>query len=145
MYWKIDAKVGHVGGRSKYKIHTFYIVATSAKEAALKARYIPRVKHDDKKAILSVTRISYEDFMIGSIKYSEDPFVRVNNIQDQRRYCLDLEIFEEENYAKERRHEKDYEKPYNKKRASKFGYKNGKQTYSKHLSVREYDEYNYVA
>lgn len=145
MYWKIEAKVGHVGGRKNYKVQTFYIVATSGKEAAYKARYAPRVKHDDKKAILSVTKISYEDFIIGNIEYNNDPFVQARNIQEQRRYCSELEIFEEENYSKERRHEKDYDKPYNKKRASKFGYKNGKQIYSKKLSIREYDDYDYVA
>ena len=145
MYWKIEAKVGHVGGRKKYKIHTFYVTATSGKEAAYKARYAPRVKHDDKKAILSVTKISYKDYVIGKIEYNNDLFVQVKNIQDQRRYCSDLEIFEEENYSKERRHEKDYDKPYNKKKASKFGYINGKQVFSKHLSFREYSDYDYVA
>lgn len=144
MYFEVKAKVGHVGGRKNYKVQTFYVVATSGKEAAYKARYAPRVKHDDKEAILSVTKISYEDFILGNIEYNKDPFVQAKNIQDQRRCCTDLEIFEEENYL-EWRHKKDYNKPYDKKKASKFGYINGKQTYKKHLSIREYDDYDYVA
>ena len=144
MYWKIEAKVGHVGGRKKYKIQTFYIAATSGKEAAYKARFAPRVKHNDKKAILSVTKISYEDFVIGNIEYKNDAFVQARNIQEQRRYCFDLEIFDEENYLEERRYEKDYDKPYNKKRALRFGYENGKRTYSKQLNFCEYVDYVYA-
>lgn len=39
-----------------------YLKAENGKEAASKARVCPRVKHDHKDAILSVTELDYETF-----------------------------------------------------------------------------------
>ena len=147
MYFKVEAKVGHVS-KNKFMIQSYYITATSAKEAALTARFdCPRVKHHHKDAIISVTKITYEDYIRGNIEFRNDPYNQCKNIQEQRQYCPDLyqKLYDEENqYSKNWRKEKDFDKPYNKKKAVKFGYKNGKQIRSKHINSREYDDYDYA-
>ena len=147
-YYIVTAKTGHCG-RGKFLLESFPIMATSAKQAAYKIRWeAPRVKHDHKDAIRKVVKVTYEDYMSSIIEYNSNPYNKCYSIQDQRRLCPELYkelIDEKESYKKDWRHEKDNDKPYNKKRAIKYGYKNGKKTNSKHLSIREYDEYDYAA
>ena len=51
-YFEVIVKCGHVG-HGKYIVKKLAILAESAKQAAKIARYIPRVKHHKKDAILS--------------------------------------------------------------------------------------------
>ena len=60
-YYEVTVKFGHVG-KNKYYKGNIYIKAENGKEAASKARSCPRVKHDHKDAILSVTELDYETF-----------------------------------------------------------------------------------
>ena len=92
-YYIVTAKLGHVG-RGKYTVKDIPIKAHSKKEAAYEGRFTPRVKHDWKYAIESVTKVSKEDYEIALDKYNNDPFFKCKNIQEQREYCGEIEIFQ---------------------------------------------------
>ena len=94
MFFEVSAKCGHVG-RYKYIVKQFYIKTTSAKEAARIIRLVPRVKHNRKDAILSVTEIDYREYVAGVIRNNEDAYFNVYNSSDQKQLCLE-NIFEEE-------------------------------------------------
>lgn len=83
MFYKVKAKCGHVG-RNNYIEKTFYVTAHSGKEAARKVRYLPRVKHDRKDAILSVEQISRPEFVEGNAANSIDKYFKVTNSSEQR-------------------------------------------------------------
>lgn len=85
-FYEVEARCGHVG-RNNYIIKKFYICALDGKEAALKARKSPRVKHHNKKAIISVTEIKYEDYVNGLNQMSQDPYFLVHSSTEQRRQC----------------------------------------------------------
>ena len=96
-YYKVQAKCGHVG-RHKYILKNFYVIASSAKNAARKVRYKPRVKHHHKDAIKSVKRIDYDEYMKGIKTMANDMYFNVHNSQDQKLYnCVKQEeiYFEE--------------------------------------------------
>lgn len=83
-YFKVVAKCGHVG-RYNYIPKDFYIVANDGKEAALKVRYLPRVKHDRKDAILSVEAILKEEYLVGKVLHNQDMYFRVHSSTEQKR------------------------------------------------------------
>ena len=86
-HFEVQTKCGHVGGRNKYIIKSHFVLAESRKEAALKARYFPRVKHDHKDAILSSVEITAEEYAIGNYNNSLDPYFTCTSYQEQ---CLFL-------------------------------------------------------
>lgn len=88
-YFKVTAKCGHVG-RNNYIPMDFFVAADSGKEAAAAVRQMPRVKHDQKDAILNVERISFEAFCQGLHDFREDPFNRCTSIQQQRATVADI-------------------------------------------------------
>lgn len=96
-YYEVEAKCGHVR-RSNYIIKKFYVCANDGKEAALKVRKSPRVKHHHKDAIRSVNEIDYEIYLFGLNKTSNDPYFLVHNSSEQRDMCEfdDNEIIREE-------------------------------------------------
>ena len=55
-YFMVTVKCGHVGKNNYYK-GTIFLKAENGKEAARRARECPRVKHDQKDAILNVEEI----------------------------------------------------------------------------------------
>ncbi len=83
-YFKVTAKCGHVG-RHHYIVKDFYIEANSGKEAAFKVRYLPRVKHDRKDAILSVEVITKAEYLIEKEAQAEDLYFLVHSSTEQRR------------------------------------------------------------
>lgn len=83
-YFKVTAKCGHVG-RHNYIVKDFYIEANSGKEVAFKVRYLPRVKHDRKDAILSVEVITKAECLIGKETQAEDPYFQVHSSTEQKR------------------------------------------------------------
>lgn len=84
MFYKVKAKCGHVG-RNHYIEKWFYVIASSGKEAAYKVRYLPRVKHDRKDAILSVEQISHDEFTVGVKNNRSDGYFNVRNSSEQRK------------------------------------------------------------
>lgn len=83
MYYKVRAKCGHVG-RNRYVEKNFYVTASSGKEAAFKVRYLPRVKHHHKDAILNVKQISHNEFCEGVEISRDDCYFKATNSTEQR-------------------------------------------------------------
>ena len=95
-YFKVTAKLGHVGKNNYYK-GKLYIKAESRKEAAKKARYCPRVKHDHKDAILNVEEITVQEFVEGAERNKDIKYFSCYNIQQQRECFCEIEdaVFKE--------------------------------------------------
>ena len=69
---------------NKYFIRiSFPIVATCGKDASSIARYIPRVKHDHKDAILDCKEISYKEYLELQIINNKDPYLKCECKQEQ--------------------------------------------------------------
>ena len=83
MYYKVRAKCGHVG-KNHYIEKNFFVTASSGKEAAFKVRYLPRVKHHHKDAILNVKQISQNEFCEGIVINKDDYYFKVTNSTEQR-------------------------------------------------------------
>lgn len=81
-YFKVTCKCGHVG-RDHFVRISFPIIAQTAKDAAAVARYIPRVKHDHKDAILDCVEIDEEEFRSICELNNQDPYLRCSNAQEQ--------------------------------------------------------------
>lgn len=90
-FYIVRAKCGHVG-IDNYIIKEFAVKAFNGKEAAAKIRQVPRVKHDDPEAILSVRQVSQFEFDKKLQENNQDPYLRAKNIQEQRENCQNLEI-----------------------------------------------------
>ncbi|MCM1545507.1 MAG: hypothetical protein NC033_00580 [Clostridiales bacterium] len=109
-YFKVKAKCGHVG-RGRYIIKDFFIKAESGKDAARIARFLPRVKHDWKDAIISVTAVSKNEYDLGQELHSRDLYFNMTNSSEQRIYgAVDYEqVFDRE---KPERKKKDKDTSY---------------------------------
>ena len=81
-YFKVTCKCGHVGIKYFIRI-SFPIVATCGKDASSIARYIPRVKHDHKDAILDCKEISYNEYLELQIINNNDPYLKCACKQEQ--------------------------------------------------------------
>ena len=109
-YYEVEAKCGHVG-RNNYIIKKFYVCANDGKDAALKVRYSPRVKHHHKDAIKSVTEIDYDSYIFGLNARKNDPYFLVHNSLEQRIACK----FDKNEIIRENQ-ETTYKKPTHAKR-----------------------------
>ncbi len=90
-YYKVVAKCGHVR-RGHYIIKEFFVRAENGKKAAQKVRFLPRVKHDWKDAIISVTPIDRDEFFQGRELHNHDLYFNVTNSSEQRIYgAIDYE------------------------------------------------------
>lgn len=89
-FYKVEAKCGHVG-KNWYFPAAFYITAENGREAAKVARVMPRVKHDHKDAILSVSEIDVDLYVRGKESVRSNPYWLCKNIQEQRIQCRNLE------------------------------------------------------
>lgn len=96
-YFMVIAKCGHVGKNNYYK-GTLYFKAENARDAARKARECPRVKHDQKDAILSVKEIDDTFFEEGRRHNHFIHYYTCGTVQEQRMYLSEIEdnIFEED-------------------------------------------------
>ena len=135
-YFAVTVKLGHVG-QHKCIIKTVPLTAESGKEAAYQARWMPRVKHHDKHAIIDVKEIDLEAYFILMIEKSLDPYFQCKNIQEQRNECEGIE--DEVQYMEE--DEIDYESR-EKARKSKVNFKakKNKSLRKEHIyMMRNYD------
>ena len=135
-YFAVTVKFGHVG-QHKCIIKTVPLTAESGKEAAYLARWMPRVKHHDKHAIIDVKEIDLEAYFILVIEKSLDPYFQCKNIQEQRNECEGIE--DEVQYMEE--NEIDYESR-EKARKSKVNFKakKNKSLRKEHIyMMRNYD------
>lgn len=101
-YYEVTVKFGHVG-KNKYYKGNIYLKAENGKEAASKARECPRVKHDHKDAILSVTELDYETFQELWKRNKEISYFSCYNIQEQRDCLCEIQdqIFQETRFELE--------------------------------------------
>lgn len=83
-YYIVKAKCGHVG-RNKYIVIDFPVIAETGKEAAKKARKYPRVKHDQKDAIINVIEVSYDEYLECLENNNNDMYLKCKNKQEQNR------------------------------------------------------------
>lgn len=93
--YEVKCKCGHVG-RNNYIIISFPIIAENGREAAYKARYFPRVKHNHKDAIISVRKITDAEFDELVISNNDDEYLHCKNIQEQNSVNLENRILREE-------------------------------------------------
>jgi len=105
-FYIVSAKCGHVG-RGKFVEKNLTIIASSRKEAAIKGRNCPRVKHHWKDAIIDVVEVTVEEYWKFRVANYSDPYFSVKNIQEQRQYCSDMydevKEIEQIEYSKEKR------------------------------------------
>lgn len=107
-YFNITVKFGHVGKSNFYKGY-LYLKTESKKDAAEKARYCPRVKHDHKDAILNVEEIDKDLYFEGLEKNRAIRYFSCYNVQEQRECFCEIEesIFKENDVeCKHARHSK---------------------------------------
>ena len=90
LYWAVAAKGGHVG-YNRYIPLTFAVKAPSAKEAAARVKYFPRIKRRGRNSILSVTPIDFKRALEITQANLNDPYFNCHCIQDQRAYVPDIE------------------------------------------------------
>ena len=80
-YFIVCAMCGHVG-KGKYVEKSFPLVASTGKEAAQACKAIPRVKHDNKRAILSVREVGYEEYRMQQRINEADPYLKAKCRRD---------------------------------------------------------------
>ena len=81
-YFKVTCKCGHVGVKHYIRI-SFPVIAATRKGASEIARYIPRVKHDHKDAILECKEITIEKFQELQEINKHDPYLCCKCKQEQ--------------------------------------------------------------
>jgi len=84
-YYAVECKGGHVG-LNRFMPITIYVAAEDGRDAAFKARYTPRVKHDHKDCIRSVRKITEIEYQEGLTANNMDPYFFAKNVQEQRMY-----------------------------------------------------------
>lgn len=100
-YYKVGVKCGHVG-RHKYITKIFAIMAESGKEAAYIARWMPRVKHNDKYAILFCKEIEEKEFNNLQEVNRNDPYLNCKSHQEQMNNRSDIgEVINEPKVVKQ--------------------------------------------
>ncbi len=97
-YYAVTCKCGHTGSRKTYIPIEFGVVAANGKEAALIGRGIPRCKHNHKDCVLSVRKISYEEYILIRKRNIRDPYLRCSSIQEQSQYDLSDRFVKEDRY-----------------------------------------------
>lgn len=101
-YFMVIAKCGHVSKNNYFKGGLFF-KAENGKEAARLARECPRVKHDQKDAILEVLEIDSAAYETGIRQIRFSHYYTSENVQEQRMYFSEIKdnIFVEEKAYKE--------------------------------------------
>ena len=94
MMYEVQAKCGHVG-RNMYTLKTFAVEAETGSLAAALVRNQPRVKHHHQDAILQVKVIDIDRYREIKAANQADPYFTCHSIQEQRRLCSNLIVFEE--------------------------------------------------
>ena len=88
-FYEVIAKCGHVG-RDKYVEQSFYVRASTRKEAASKIKNIGRVKKHHKDRIIDVTMIDYYEYRRGFDRNNKDPYLTCHSVQEQRDHLSEI-------------------------------------------------------
>jgi len=129
-FFQVTAKCGHVG-RGQFYMGLFYVRAENGCAAAAIVRYMPRVKHNHKDAILAVVKVGYEEYKTGQAATRKNPYFKCRSIQEQRACMEEIEEsihIETDSGERQRGREDRYAKLEAVRRAyrkaNKYGYKN---------------------
>ena len=88
-HYLVKAQFGHVG-RNNYIIKTIPVYAEDGKEAAYKVRWMGRVKHNRKDAIIEVRKCTLEEYLEQKEINACDPYFSVHSKQEQVALCEDI-------------------------------------------------------
>ena len=88
-YYAVTAQFGHVG-RGKYLPKKVAIIAENGEEAAEKVRWMPRVKHHRKYAIMEVKKISREEYLELKKQNENDPYFKATSDKEQKKLCPEI-------------------------------------------------------
>lgn len=88
-YYAVTAQFGHVG-RGKYLPKTIAIMAETGEEAAEKVRWMPRVKHHRKYAIMNVKKITKDEYLELKQENKNDPYFKARSDKEQKELCPNL-------------------------------------------------------
>ena len=88
-HYLVRAQFGHVG-RNNYIIKTIPVYAEDGKEAAHKVRWMGRVKHNRKDAIIEVRKCTLEEYLEQKETNARDPYFSVHSKQEQVALCEDI-------------------------------------------------------
>ena len=89
-HYLVKAQFGHVG-RNNYIIKTIPVYAEDGKEAAYKVRWMGRVKHDRKDAIIEVRKCSLEEYLAQREINKNDPYFSARSRQEQNETCIGID------------------------------------------------------
>lgn len=110
-HFRVTAKCGHVK-KNQYIPITFAISAKNGEEAAKIARWIPRVKHHNKFAIIECVEIDYDNFIKIKKKNDKNSYLKCSSKQDQKRLLPNIEEYIEQEPIQETNKNRDYERIY---------------------------------
>ena len=108
-YYAVCCKCGHTGSRRTYIPIEFGVIASSGKEAAFVGRMMPRCKHNHKDCVLSVRKISLDEYILIIKRNNNDPYLNCHSIQEQRQYDLSDRFVSDSHFKDNRRYNKDHE------------------------------------
>lgn len=140
-------KCGHVGTDQYFEGH-FAIKAATRKEAAEKARWIPRVKHHHKDAVLNVIKIDQERFNEIRAKNDREGYLRCTCIQDQRMIDISDRLIDETKKEDYKNRKEESNKPvFCKKKKIRFPkkYMTHYHDFEEYKNVYNIEEYNDIA
>lgn len=130
-FFIVKVKCGHVG-RGNYVEKSIPIKAHNGKEAAYKARWMPRVKHDWKDAIIEVREVFEEQYNEQMTINNNDNYFLVKNHKEQVLLCPNLK----DDVCK-RQNENDYKK--DRKATVIYKMKKAKEIYSSYKRLMSID------
>lgn len=88
-YYLVRAKFGHVG-RNRYIVKAIPVYCENGREAAYRVRWMSRVKHHAKDAIIDVIKIDLEQYLAQIEINKNDAYFSVRSKQEQNRLCQDI-------------------------------------------------------
>ncbi len=136
-FYAVTTMCGHVGA-GKYLEVTFPIKASSPIKASNKARWTPRVKHNNKGAIISVKEVSYDKYCELLEENNNNLFLQCKNKQEQALYCSDIKLNTKKLFDEESDNSKHLENYLYSKKMNKIYQKDTKRCYE------ELNEFEYL-
>lgn len=115
-YFEVIAKCGHVGRNHYYEGH-FFIKAHNAKNASKYVKTKPRVKRDHEDAILSVSEVTYKEYLDGVESMKNNPYFNCCSKYEQEEKWEEIKENVYEETETQITYRKMYRKDYRQKRS----------------------------
>ena len=138
MEFIVTCKCGHVT-RGYYMPIDFPVNAENGREAAAIARFIPRVKHDHKDAILNVRKVDHKDYLKQEELNHNNPYLLCRSRKEQNKIEGLKELLCVDNHNKSFKH-KTRNSSYLSKRQDELTRSYENQIFD-YLNSREYEEF----